>query len=261
MATVTQHAPGTFCWPELSTTDPEAAKKFYSSLFGWEPEDNPMGEAGVYTLIKNRGRDVGALHAMHPGQLAQGVPPHWMNYVAVENADQAAKKAQELGATLLIEPFDVMDLGRMAAIQDPTGAVFCVWQAMKMPGAGVLNETGALCWTELISTNMKKAESFYTALLSWKAETKTTPMPYTIFSKSDGPAAGMMAMPPELMQKQVPSHWYPYFQVDDADAAVKKASALGAKVHMPPTDIPGTGRFAVLADPQGANFALIKIQS
>ena len=103
-----------------------------------------MGEAGVYTLIKNRGRDVGArCTRCIPGSSAQGVPPHWMNYVAVENADQAAKKAQELGATLLIEPFDVMDLGRMAAIQDPTGAVFCVWQAMKMPGAGVLNETGA----------------------------------------------------------------------------------------------------------------------
>jgi predicted enzyme related to lactoylglutathione lyase len=194
---------------------------------------------------------------MRKEQRAQGIPPHWMSYVAVESADETAKKARELGGTVLMDPFDVFDLGRMSVIQDPTGAIFSAWQSKKHFGAGVLNETGALCWTELMTSDMDKARTFYTSLLPWKAETMNMPEPYTILNKSDGQAGGMMQMSLQTAQKGIPSHWGIYFQVDDCDATVKKAGTLGATIDVPPRDIPGIGRFSALRDPQGASFAVI----
>jgi hypothetical protein len=256
MATVTQHAPGTFCWPELSTHDQEGAKKFYTSLFGWTFEDNPMGESGTYTMLKHKGEAVGALYQMEEQRRAQGVPPNWGSYVAVENADKATARAKELGATVMMEPFDVMEHGRMAILQDPTGAVFQVWQAKKHIGATMLDEPGSLCWTELMTRDVAKAEAFYKGLLPWKSE--AMPMEkgtYTVFKRGDAPAAGMMEIQPEM--GPMPPHWLPYFAVEDADTTTGRARDLGAKVHMPPTNIPNIGRFAILADPQGAAFAIL----
>src|SRR6184192_4095337 len=134
MSTTTQHAPGTFCWPELSTTDQNGAKKFYSTLFGWTFNDTPIGPNEVYTTLQLGGRAAAALYNMRPEMRAQGIPPHWMSYVAVEDADQTAARARQLGGTIIVQPFDVMELGRMAVIQDPTGAPFALWQAKKHQG-------------------------------------------------------------------------------------------------------------------------------
>lgn len=258
MATVTQHAPGTFCWPELATTDQQGAKTFYTTLFGWEFSDSDMGGGESYTMLKLAGRDVGALYSMREEQRGQGIPPHWNSYVAVESADQAAAKAKALGGQVLMEPFDVFDAGRMAIVKDPTGAVFCVWQAKAHIGAGVLNELGALCWTELMTTDTGKAGTFYTGLFDWKAEAMPmAPMTYTIFKSGTAQAGGMMAITPEM--GPVPPHWMVYFAVADCDAAVAKAKGLGAKVAVPPTDAPNVGRFAVLRDPQGAHFSVIRL--
>ncbi len=162
MATMAQHAPGTFCWPELATTDQDGAKKFYTSLFGWTFTAGDMGGGETYTMLKLKGADVGALCTMRKEQRSQGIPPHWSSYVSVESADQAAAKAKQLGGKVLMEAFDVIDVGRMAILQDPTGAVVCVWQAKKHIGVGVMNEPGALCWTELMTTDTDRAEKFYT---------------------------------------------------------------------------------------------------
>ena len=150
MATITQHAPGTFCWPELATTDQAGAKAFYTKLFGWETADTDIGGGEFYTMLKLAGRDVGALYSMRKEERATGVPPHWNSYVSVESADRAAARAKELGGTVILEPFDVMEAGRMAFIQDPTGAIFGVWQAKQHTGTSVLDEVGALCWTALL---------------------------------------------------------------------------------------------------------------
>lgn len=258
MATTTQHAPGTFCWPELATTDQPGAKTFYTRLFGWEFTDSEMGPGEVYTMLKIGGRDVGALYNMRKEEREHGVPPHWNSYVAVANADQSAAKAKSLGGTLMAEPFDVMDLGRMAIIQDPTGAMFCIWQAKKHTGAGVLGEVGSLCWTELMTTDAGKARPFYTGLFGWKAEDKPMgPMTYTVFKNGEVPAGGMMQITKDM--GPVPSNWMVYFDVSDCDATVAKATSLGAKVNVPPMDIPEVGRFAMLIDPQGAYFAVIKL--
>src|SRR5262249_17908766 len=174
MATVTQHAPGTFCWPELATNDAALAKKFYGALFGWDFEDNDMGEGGTYTMIQHKGSTVGALYGQKPDDQKR-MPPHWNAYVSVESADQAASKAKQLGGALLMEPFDVMDAGRMAVIQDPTGAIFSIWEAKKHIGATLLDEPGSLTWTELMTPSTEKAAAFYTGLFPWKTETMQFP--------------------------------------------------------------------------------------
>jgi predicted enzyme related to lactoylglutathione lyase len=196
---------------------------------------------------------------MRPEERQAGAPPHWNSYVTVPDADESVKKAEALGAKVFAPPFDVMDAGRMAVLQDPTGAVFQVWQPKNHIGAKIVEEPGALCWTELNTRDPKAAESFYTGLFGWTAK-HSEPQPgmeYTEFSVQGKPSIGMMPMN-EHMPEHVPSYWMPYFQVDDADASVAKVKELGGKVMVPPTDIPNTGRFAIVNDPQGAMFAVFK---
>lgn len=259
MPTVTTHALGTFNWPELATKDQDGAKKFYSSLFGWEIKDQDMGPQGTYTIFTLGGSDVAALYTMDAGQASTGMPPYWGTYITVEDADAAAAKAKTLGGTIIMEPFDVMEHGRMAVITDPQGATFCVWQAKKHCGVQVYGEPNSLGWTQLNAKDTGVAKKFYTELIGWK--TQDMPMAqggdYTTWLKADGPAGGMMPMPPGV---PAPSHWLPYFAVTNVDDAAKKAGSLGAATHVPPTDIPGIGRFSVHADPQGAAFALVTFQ-
>ena len=257
MPTVTTHAPGTFVWPELATSDQSAAKKFYTGLFNWQFKDTDMGPDGVYTIFTREGKDAAALYTLNADMKKMGVPPSWASYISVEDADATAKKAKTLGGTVLKDAFDVMDHGRMAVITDPQGATFCVWQAKKNIGVGVLSEANSLHWTQLNTKDAAKAKQFYTGLIGWK--TQDNPMPggggtYTILLKSDGPAGGLMEMP---KNSPGPSHWLPYFAVADVDKTHQKATSLGGKTFVPPQDIPGTGRFAVLADPQGAVFAVM----
>src|SRR5206468_7173426 len=141
--------PGTFCWPELSTTDQNAGVAFYRNLFGWNVNEQPMGPGEMYSMFEMRGRAVAAAYTMRPEERQHGAPPHWNSYVTVTKADDAVKRAQELGGKVLAPAFDVMDAGRMAILQDPTGAIFQVWEPKRHTGARILGEPGALCWTEL----------------------------------------------------------------------------------------------------------------
>lgn len=255
-----KYAPGTFCWIELGTSDNEAAKKFYTELFGWTFVDNPMGPGMVYTMLKKDGQDVAGLYKLMPEMTAQGIPPHWLSYVSVTSADESAAKAKEAGATLMKEPFDVVTYGRMAVIQDPAGAVFALWQAGSHPGSGISNAPGSLCWNELATSDTAKAGDFYTTLFGWGKDVQEFgPMEYTSFTNGDRPAAGMFTITPEM--GNVPPHWLAYFAVDDCDASTQKATELGAMAIKPPDDIPGIGRFAILLDPQGAAFAVIKLEN
>lgn len=257
MADVSSHPSGTFCWAELATTDQPAAVAFYRGLFGWDVNDQPIGPAEVYSMFRLRGRDVAAAYTMRPEERQGGAPPHWNLYISVTDADDAVRRAERLGATVLAPPFDVMNSGRMAVLQDPSGAVFHLWEPREHIGAQILNEPGSLCWTELSSRDTGAAEAFYTALLNWtpKHSAPGAGMEYTEFSVDGQPSIGMMAMPAD-MPPSVPSYWMPYFQVADCDATTARARELGAQVFVPPRDIPNTGRFAVLADGQGAVFAV-----
>ena len=259
MAEVTSHPEGAFSWPELATTDQKAAVTFYRGLFGWDVNESPISEGETYSMFLMRGKPVAAAYTMQADERKTGVPTHWNNYVTVKSADESVKKAQGLGANVFAAPFDVMDFGRMAVLQDPTGAVFQVWEPKLHAGASIINEPGALCWTELTTTDPNAAEKFYTQLLGWSAKHSAAgaPMAYTEFSVAGTPSIGMMEKPKE-MPANIPSYWMPYFQVESVDSSADKAKQLGAQAMVPPTDIPNTGRFAIINDPQGGMFALFQ---
>jgi predicted enzyme related to lactoylglutathione lyase len=189
------------------------------------------------------------------------IPPHWMLYVTVVDADAAAKKVESLGGKVEAPPFDVMDHGRMAVIQDPTGAMFNLWQPKEHIGAKINNEPGALCWSELTTRDPEKAETFYTGMFGWtvKHGGAGTPAEYREFTPSGQaqPIGGIMETPKEV-PAAVPSYWMPYFQVADVDATVGTAKSSGGNLMIGPAPIPGTGRFAILTDPQGAMFAVFQ---
>lgn len=246
---------GTPNWVDLQTTDQAAAKQFYSGLFGWDFDDQPIDAAnGVYYSIATlNGLDVGAIAP--PDATAVGVPPHWNSYVSVDDVDAVAAAVAPAGGTVIAPPFDVMDAGRMTVIADPTGAVLLLWQAKNRIGATVVNEPGAFSWSELITPDVPKAAAFYKRVLGWGAETHEGGMPYTEFTLDGNSLAGAMNPP----MPGIPPMWGIYFATADTDATVAKATALGGAVIAPPMDIE-PGRFAVLADAQGAMFNVIKMK-
>ncbi len=258
MAEVKKHDPGSLSWAELATTDPAGAKKFYTSLFGWGADDTPMGPGpdDVYTRVQLGGKDVGALYKMMAEQREQGVPPNWLPYVTVASADDAAKKVRELGGTVVAEPMDVMEYGRFAVLQDPTGGTIAVWQPKQHIGAQHVNEPGAFCWMELLTGDPEKAGKFYAGLFGWTPKNSNFDASYTEFWQGETPIGGMMKIKPEW--GAMPANWGVYWQVKDVDESAAKARSLGAKVVVEPQDIPTVGRFSALQDPQGAAFSIFK---
>ena len=257
MTEVSRHEPGAFCWPELSTTDDGSARKFYTGLFGWSFEDTPAGPYMVYTTWNLRGKSVGAMYKQGPQE--KGVPPHWNTYVSVASAEASAKKASGLGGKVVLEPFDVMEHGRMAIVQDPQGAMISLWEAKNHIGTELVNEPNTFCWAELDTTDMPSAEKFYAGLFGWGAKRggeAANQTPYTEWQHGGRSIGGMMKIPKEW--GPVPPNWLVYFASSDVDATVKKAGELGGAPIVPPTDIADMGRFAVLRDPQGAVFAVFR---
>jgi hypothetical protein len=260
MGTQLKHPAGNFCWFELGSSDQNAAKKFYTGLFGWSFNDSPLPPemGGVYTMFLKGDKEVCALYQLGPQQ--EGVPPHWMPYVMVESVDAAAKKVADLGGTVIVSPSDVMDYGRLAVFTDPTGATISIWEAKTHFGADVVGEAGTVCWNELATRDTAKAGKFYAALFGWSLKESTTGMPYTEFGNKGQMVGGMMAMDGPQWEN-VPPNWGTYFAVDDCDATVEKAEGLGGSAIVAPTDIPNVGRFSVIRDPQGAVFAVISLSA
>ncbi|GAB2969781.1 VOC family protein [Amycolatopsis acidiphila] len=253
MVEKTGYEPGTPCWVDLTTPDVEGAARFYSGLFGWEVVDQGP-EFGGYRMCHLRGRPVAGLG---PAQ-DPGIPPNWTSYVSVTDADVATKAITAAGGQVFVEPMDIPGSGRMAIFADPAGAAFGVWQAGEFAGAGLVTEPGALCWNELMTRHPEAANSFYQAVFGWEPERQAMgEADYTTWSLAGQQMAGMMPMddnwPPE-----VPPHWLAYFAVEDADATVADAAGLGGQVSVPPTDIP-VGRFAVVSDPAGAAFGIVRM--
>jgi uncharacterized protein len=259
MAESTGFKPGEFCWTDLQTTDAKAAIGFYTSLFGWKTEDLEMpGGGGTYTMARIGGKDAAGLSGMPPDMQAQHIPSHWNVYFSVANADAAAKKASSLGGKVVAPAFDVGDSGRMAILEDPSGAMFSVWQPKKNIGAGVKDQPGAPNWAELATRNVDACGSFYTKLFDWKPQTMNMGnMNYTVFNVGDQGTGGMMEMM-KGVPDSVPSYWQVYFLVANCDQSSARAKSLGAKEMVPPTDIPDTGRFAMFTDPQGASFSILQ---
>ena len=259
MPVMTTHRPGTFSWIDLAAHDLDAAERYYTQLFGWTADRMPFGpgENDIYVMLRKDGRDAAAMYTMDPMQKAQGMPSAWLSYVTVESADAAAAKARELGATIMADAFDVMDVGRMALIGDPTGVLFAVWQPGRHVGAGIKDDPGSLCWNELATRDMDRAVQFYSGLFGWTpVPFEDSPQPYTMMMLGEAPAGGVYSMSADM---PFPPHWAPYFAVEDTDASVARSDELGGTTVMPPHDIPGIGRFAMLRDPQGAVFYIIRL--
>jgi predicted enzyme related to lactoylglutathione lyase len=206
-------------------------------------------------MLQLDGKDAGAL--FEKDESMKDVPTHWASYISVTSADEIAAKAKALGGTVMKEPFDVMDAGRMAVIIDPTGAPFSIWQAGKHHGYEIKGQPNTVSWNELLTTDTARAIDFYSKLFGWVADTHGAPMEYTEWKNGDEHAGGMMQIAPHM--GPVPPHWGIYFAVDDCDAMFQKATSLGARAFVPPMDIENVGRFAVIQDPQGAVFSIIKL--
>jgi predicted enzyme related to lactoylglutathione lyase len=255
MPRIEKHAPGNFCWIELATSDQAGAKNFYSAIFGWSPADFPMGPNEFYTMFKLNGGDAAAAYTMREPERSMA-PPHWNLYVAVESADNTAKLAGETGGKVLAGPFDVMTFGRMAVIQDPTGVVFCIWEPKDHVGTTVAGENGTACWADLSSPDADRAKAFYEGLFGWKiAPAPNFPPDYSII-QNGGQMIGGVA-PAAFRNPKTPPHWMIFFLAADLDAVAAKAKQLGGAEHLPPTSM-GGARLAVLADPQGAAFSIIR---
>ena len=240
-------------WLDLSSSDPPGSREFYSKLFGWQVEVNPDPQYGGYALAKLGGKDVAGIG---PKMMAEA-PTAWSIYLGTTDAAALAKEVTAAGGTVIAGPMQVGDQGTMAVFQDPSGAFISAWQPLAMAGARAVG-AGTYGWVELSSRGLGKAAEFYAAVFGWT--TRTVPIgegrPYTEFWLGDTRVAGGVDMNP-MMPPEVPSYWMAYFLVEDVDASFRKAIAAGAQEMVAPVDFSG-GRFAILGDPQGASFGLLK---
>jgi len=238
----TSYAPGTFSWAELATSDAEAAKGFYTALFGWSYDDQPIPDDGVYSMAQRDGKTVAALFS------SAGQPPHWNCYVTVESADEAAKAAERLGADVVADAFDVMDAGRMAVFADPAGAALSVWEPRGSIGAELVNTPGSMTWNDLITPDADAAASFYEQLFGWTIEEIPGAGGYRLIRNGGRTNGGMM---PRTDQ---PPAWIPYLGHEDVDRLAAEVGDLGGTALSDVMRMP-QGAMVPVADPQGAVFA------
>jgi Predicted enzyme related to lactoylglutathione lyase len=248
---------GTFCWADLATIDLEAAKAFYAALFGWEYADAPSPNM-PYTLITHGDGKVGGLFAQPDDMRAAGIPPCWTPYISTEGLDAVAARIPGLGGKVICAPFDIPDTGRMTTIADPEGAVVNLWsrEACASGAGGLASGPGTMCWNELATSDLDSAASFYSALFDWAVKPmRLLDHVYVEFILEGEPVGGML--PLSAAGPDLPPHWMVHFAVEDCDATVATATAHGAQVRKGAFDVPEVGRLAILADPQGAVFAVI----
>ncbi len=251
------HPHGVFCWSELCTHNWAEGKRFYTELFNWDSDDQPIGNDLYYTMLQKQGDDIAAMYQMPDDQKSSGIPSHWLAYIAVEDIDSVAEKAKQLGAEVIAGPHDVMGAGRMVLLNEPGGALFALWQGKQHKGCQRLGELNTPYWHELASRDSAKSGDFYCQLLGWESEIKPMEgMDYTLFKVAGEPVAGMIQMTQEWPE-DIPAHWMIYLAVADCDESASKAQQLGGEVCVPPTDVPEVGRFSVITDPQGAVFSIM----
>ncbi len=260
MPTVERHAPGDFCWVELATSNQNAAKSFYTSLFGWTVQDVPIGPLGVYSLFQLNGDIAASAYTMTPDEATAGLPSHWKLYAAVSSADNTVAKAEQLGAKVIERAFDVGDRGRTAVFLDPTGAAFFIWQPNKRSGIGVSGDPGSFCWADLITSDPGRAKTFYEGLFGWKVTPGEGKESGYLHIQNGGRYIGGVP-PAHPHESNEPPHWLVYFAVANVDKTFEKAKDLRGRVLLRPMDVENVGRIAMLADPQGAVFALFQAPS
>lgn len=251
---MSKNTSGRFVWHDLMTTDVKASLAFYTELFAWKTREVEMGEAGKYTMISVGDRDIGGIVHLDP---SHGVPTHWIGYCTVSDVDAAAKTASELGGKVAVPATDIPGVGRFAVIADPQGGHLSPFKSKdEAPEEEGMPPNGAFCWNELMTSDPAAALKFYETLFGWKHDDKDMgPMGiYHVLKRGDRQAAGIMKNP----MPEAPTAWLHYVAVESVDASAKRADGLEAKIIVPPSDIPGIGRFSVIQDPVGGVVALFR---
>lgn len=248
--------PGAPCWIDLMTTDVAGARRFYGELFGWEYETGDDEKYGGYVMARKSGRSVAGM--MQKDESQAGMPDAWTTYLRVDDAAATAKAVEAFGGQVHMPPMDVPEQGHMAIFGDATGAVVGVWQPREMLGYDVVGEPGAAAWHELHTRDYEAAVRFYKDVFGWETEVMgdTPEFRYTTMGSGMTAQAGIMDASGYL-PAEIPSHWQVYFSVEDTDATVEKATAMGATLQNGPADS-DFGRVAQLADPTGAVFRVIQ---
>ena len=254
MSHVERYAQGTPSYVELSSPDQRAAEEFYGQLLGWDFDDVDMGAAGVYLAAKVGGESVAGIAGQLPHLV--GHPAYWVVYLTVDDLDATLARVGPAGGTVEAGPFDVMSRGRIARIQEPTGARVNLWQAGETIGSVRVNEPGCPIWHELTTPDVATATRFYSDVLdvTWESMPTASGEDYTCLIVDGRAVAG--AAPPRT--EGAAPHWDVYFNVEDCDATVTRAVELGAESRVPPYDVPGVGRISMLRDPQGAVLGLLQ---
>jgi predicted enzyme related to lactoylglutathione lyase len=247
MADETAYPPGTPTWVDLSTTDLDAGRRFYEQAFGWTTDEPAGPEFGGYAMFRHGGKLVAG-----SGPVMDGAPPAWTTYVRTADAAATAQKVRDSGGEVVVEPMEIPGAGTMAVIKDPTGAYFGVWQNGEHKGAELFNEPVSLTWSELGTRDVEAAKRFYSAVFGWSPKGDKY-VEWQLNGKTIGGCVdqGTMDLPAD-----VPANWLSYFAVANVDETSERVKQLGGTIRMPAADIPNMGRFAVVADPQGAVFAI-----
>jgi predicted enzyme related to lactoylglutathione lyase len=249
MAERKRYEPGTPTWVDLTTINLDPAKAFYGGLFNWEFDTGPA-EYGYYTMCRKQGRNVAGIMPRQPGQ---DTPPTWNTYLATDNLDATVQTAREAGATITVEPMDIMDQGRMAYLIDPSGAPIGLWQARAHIGAELVGEPDTMIWNELHTPDAAAADAFYRRLFPYQLDQvgDGEDFDYAVFRIGQDQVAGRMRATPDM-----PPHWMPYFAVEDVDKVAQRVGEQTGTVLNGPMDSP-YGRLAPCRDPWGADFAII----
>lgn len=253
----THYVTGAPIWLDLGTPDIDGASSFYGGIFGWQFRPGPA-ETGGYGFFQLDGKTAAGGMQTTPEQ----GPPSWTVYFRTPDADATAKAVEQAHGTVLVQPMDVLDRGRMAVLADRAGASFGIWQPGATKGLDVVRDQGSLCWLELYTPDLPAAAGFYNAVLGW--ETSAVPLPGGMYTtvhpagtETDAMFGGIVPLEDAPARAEAGA-WLPYFEVPDTDVTVARTQELGGTVRLPATDLQGVGRIAEFADPYGARFAVIK---
>jgi predicted enzyme related to lactoylglutathione lyase len=249
MHDVSDRADGTFCWVGLASSDPGDASRFYTSLFGWRAEDISVGPMGTCTFLRHGEKNAAILYGQTREARLAHAPPHWTSFILTPDVNASLERARELGATVIRAPFDLIDIGRAAALRDPVGAIVSLWQHAPQGGAASDKRDESLAWNELATSDIERAKSFYADLFAWEYATSGA-AGYTTIENRLGPVGGMREH--REHEHGLPSDWLPYFVVESAEGTVRRAEQLGGVALSKAT----LDRSVVITDRQGAAFAV-----
>ena len=257
MGTMTSYNNGQFCWVDLMARDAASAKGFYGELFGWASADQDTQGGPLYAIFTLNGQNVAGIGEMNEDMKSSGMPPVWNSYIAVDDVQATTKKAEKLGAKVMMPPFQVVQAGHMSIVQDPTGAHISFWQKIQHSGAQLVNDPGCWVWNELLTRDTAAAQKFYSDLFGWTFDKEDTPEgAYWTFKLGDRLSGGMMEITSKM--GQMPPNWSVYFAVADINESTDRIGRLGGQMMRPPYEV-SVGHVSVVTDAQGAALDLIQM--